>query len=274
MCAAALTSLTEVKVWRGRALVRRNTHGESAMWYAMQVTKLTVPLSFNFLTFLSEGVIEETTFNDFLGKYITLTPLGEWFDWLFPTFILIPVFATLFNLYSKVKNCTGYGGAIEDDDDEENDHGYGTGSWREGRDLIERELQGASSLGRLGDSAVDRRSNGSANASRGAPTLSIPPADRQRSLGQPSTSRNNVQRQEQESTAPEDENFFEAFGHRVRNTVDTFERPKWLQNIGDGIKRPKWMGGNGDGPGDVESSRSDSGINRWFGGRQDGRVRL
>jgi hypothetical protein len=31
MCAAALNSLTEVKVWRGRALVRRNTHGESAM---------------------------------------------------------------------------------------------------------------------------------------------------------------------------------------------------------------------------------------------------
>lgn len=274
MCAAALTSLTEVKVWRGRALVRRNTHGESAMWYAMQVTKLTVPLSFNFLTFLSESVMKETTFFNFLGKYITLTSLGEWFDWLFPTFILIPVCATLFNLYGKVKSCTGFGGAI-DDDDEEDESGYGTGSWREGRDLIERELQGASSLGRLEDPAVDRRANGPGNASRSAPTLSIPPAERQRALGQPSAARPSVERQQPESSASEDENFFEAFGHRVKNTVDTFESPKWLQNIGEGIKRPKWMGGNGDGSGGAGPNRSDSsGINRWFGGRQDGRVRL
>ncbi|TVY67505.1 LMBR1 domain-containing protein 2-like protein B [Lachnellula suecica] len=276
MCAAALTSITEVKVWRGRALVRRNTHGESAMWYAMQVAKLTVPLSFNFLTFLSDSVVIDTTFFNFFGQYVKSTSLGTWFDWLFPMFILVPVCATLFNLYGKVKSCVGYGGVI-DDEDEENESGYGTGSWREGRDLIERELQGASSLGRLGQTATDRRSG--APGSRAAPTLSVPPAERQRALGLPSASRPSVDPQQRASTAPEDENFFEAFGHRVRNTVDTFESPKWFQNIGDGIKRPKWMGGDGDGDGDggsnAEPSRSGSDFSRWFGGgRQDGRVRL
>lgn len=275
MCAAALISITEVKVWRGRALVRRNTHGESAMWYAMQVAKLTVPLSFNFLTFLSEDVYVETTFFNFLGKYIQLTALGTWFDWLFPIFILVPVCATLFNLYSKVASCAGYGGVIEDED-EENESGYGTGSWREGRDLIERELQGASSLGRLGQTATDRRSHVPNNPNnRTAPTLSVPPAERQRALGQPPSSRPSAAPQQRANTAPEDENFFEAFGHRVRNTVDTFESPKWFSNIGEGFKKPKWMGGDGEGEGegDGDDNAGPSRSGSWFR-RQDGRVRL
>jgi hypothetical protein len=270
MCIAALTSLTEVKVWRGRALVRRNTHGESAMWYAMQVAKLSVPLAFNFMTFLSPDDYVPTIFYNFLGQYINLTPLGEWFDWLFPTFILVPVCATLFNLYGKVKNCIGFGGVI-DDDDEDNESGYGTGSWREGRDLIERELQGHSSLGRLGTSAPsDRRHVPNNPNNRNAPALSIPPEERHRTLGQATASRP-VDRQQRPEAEPEDENFFEAFGHRVRNTIDTVQTPKWLQNVGEGIKRPKWMGGNDE----AEPSRSGSNFTRWFGGgRQDGRVRL
>ncbi|CZS93390.1 related to integral membrane protein [Rhynchosporium graminicola] len=272
MCVAALTSLTEVKVWRGRALVKRNTHGESAMWYAMQVAKLSVPLSFNFLTFLAPDIYEDTVFFQFLGKLIKLTKLGAWFDWLFPTFILLPVCATLFNLYGKVKSCIGYGGVLEDEAEDENESGYGTGSWREGRDLIERELQGHSSLGSL---AADRRYVPNNPNNRTAPTISVPPAQR-RALGQASasasTSRPGLDPQ-QRDTAPEDENFFEAFGHRVRNTFDTVQTPKWFQNVGEGIKRPKWMGG--DGEGGAEPSRSGSDFTRWFGGgRSEGQVRL
>jgi len=270
MCAAALTSLTEVKVWRGRALVRRNTHGESAMWYAMQVAKLSVPLAFNFLTFMIPAVYTDTVFYKFFGNYFIRTPVAEWFDSLFPIFILLPVCATLFNLYGKVKRCIGFGGVIDDEDEEENESGYGTGSWREGRDLIERELNGHSSLGRLGE---DRRSNVPNNPNnRAAPTLSVPAADRHRSLGQASSSRPNADPQQRQEVTPEDENFFEAFGHRVRNTVDTIQTPKWLQNVGDGIKKPKWMGGD-DSPG-AGPSRSGSDITSWFGGRQEGRVRL
>jgi hypothetical protein len=270
MCAAALTSLAEVKVWRGRALVRRNTHGESAMWYAMQVAKLSVPLAFNFLTFLSPDVYDTTVFYKFLGQYIKFTPLGLWFDWLFPTFILVPVCATLFNLYGKVKNCIGFGGVI-DDDDEENETGYGTGSWREGRDLIERELQGHSSLGRLGASGGTRSHVPNNPNNRTAPTLTVPPEERYRTLGQSTASQPGVDRQARQEVEPGDENFFEAFGHRVKNTIDTISPPKWFQNVGESIKRPKWVGGNDE----AESSRSGSDFTRWFGGgRQEGRVRL
>ncbi|KAJ5042729.1 uncharacterized protein L3040_004126 [Drepanopeziza brunnea f. sp. 'multigermtubi'] len=278
MCMAALTSLTEVKVWRGRALVKRNTHGESAMWYSMQVAKLSVPLAFNFLTFLAPDIYSETVFYQFLGKLIKLTQLGERFDWLFPTFILIPVCATLFDFYGKAKRCFGYGEVI-DDGDEENDTGYGTGSWREGQDLIERELQGHSSLGRLAQSSSDRYHVPNNPNNRVAPKVAVPPPHRR--LGQASTSasasRPSVDPQQRgaaSESSHEDENFFEAFGHRVKNTFDTVQTPKWLQEMGDGIKRPKWMGG--DGAGEAEPSRSGSDLTRWFagGGRDEGRVRL
>jgi len=258
MCAAALSSLTEVKVWRGRALVRRNTHGESAMWYAMQVAKLSVPLSFNFITLLEKDVYEPTVFFKFLGELIMLTTFGEWFNTLFPTLILIPVCLTLFNVYGKIKNCIGFG--VIDDEDEENDTGYGTGSWREGQILIEREMQGQSALGRLGDLPANRRSHVPNNPNnRTAPTISVPPAERHRSLGQPSLNRPNanVENHQQE---PEEENFFEAFGHRVRNTIDTVQTPKWLQNVGEGIKRPKWMGGSDE----AEPSRRRSDFTSWL----------
>jgi len=270
MCAAAFTSLTEVKVWRGRALVRRNTHGESAMWYAMQLAKLSVPLSFNFLTFLPPDVVRKTQFFKFLGQFIQLSPLGEWFDWLFPIFILVPVSATLFNLYGKIKSCVGYGGVIEDDE-EDDDIGYGTGSWREGRDLIERELQGHSGLGRLGEGTTDRRHVPNNPNNRAAPIITVP-AERHRALGSGpapgSAIRPTADSQPRESQ-PEDENFFEAFGHRVKNTLDTFQTPQFFE----GIKRPKWMGGSNEG----EPSRSGPDFTRWFGGgevHQDGRVRL
>lgn len=38
MCATALASFGDIKVWGNRALVRRNTYGESACWYAGQVS--------------------------------------------------------------------------------------------------------------------------------------------------------------------------------------------------------------------------------------------
>lgn len=260
MCAAALSSLTEVKVWRGRALVRRNTHGESAMWYAMQVAKLSVPLAFNFLTFIGDDIVHDTVFYNFLGVLIKLTPLGTGFNNLFPVFILVPVFASLFNLYSKVGNCIGYSSVI-DDDDEENESGYGTGSWREGRDLIERELQGHSSLP-FPTNLADRGTG--STAPRAVPTLTVPPA---RSVAARTASPRPSADPQQRDTA-EEENFFEAFGHRVRNTVDTMQTPSWLE----GIKRPKWMGGDGDSP---PAARSGSGFTSLFGGRQgEGRVRL
>ena len=309
MCAAALISITEVKVWRGRALVKRNTAHESAFWYASQVARLSVPLSYNFVTFLPEAVYKKTVFYGFLGQLINLTPLGEWFDYLFPIFILVPVCATLFGLYGKIKRFFGFGDIVDDDeDDPDRESGYGTGSWREGRDLIERELNGTSIRqgrreGASSSGATDgagraapvmvvpgsRRNNNNNNSNErttsttpfatspsnpGASSAAASPPSR-RTLGQSS--------RRPELTEPEDENFFQSLGHRMKNTIDTMDTPKWFQEIGQGMKKPKWMGSNDD-----ENARPSSGggfdnpaegVRRWFGGggggsSGQGRIRL
>ncbi|KAK0722405.1 LMBR1-like membrane protein-domain-containing protein [Lasiosphaeria miniovina] len=295
MCAAALTSITEVKVWRGRALVRRNTAHESAFWYASQVARLSVPLSYNFMTFLG-GIYRNTVFYDFLGQLINLTPLGKWFDYLFPAFILLPICATLFGLYGKVKRIFGFGVDVIDDGDGDDPYSaYGTGSWREGRDLIERELHGTSAVvrGRRAEAAARISGTGvgqGAGAARATPVLSVPRAQRTGPTSPLGTSPNTRPQANTSArrvgaasrgieTDPDDENFFEALGHRFKNTIDTMDTPKWLQDIGQGIKKPKWMGGDddegsGSRPRDNNNGNNNSDVRRWFGGSGEGRVRL
>ncbi|GAO16924.1 hypothetical protein UVI_02046370 [Ustilaginoidea virens] len=273
MCAATFVSMTEVKVWRGRALVKRNTSYESAFWYSMQVAKLTIPLSYNFMTFLSKEVYEKTIFYKFLGQLIENTAPGRWFDDLFPIVVLFPVVATLFGLYGKVKRV--FFGIDVLGDSDENAPTDGTGSWRAGRDLLERELRGTATYRRRGDT-ISRLglSNG-----RSTPTLSVP------AILEPTQSpaRNPVSAADHgrrahlprgvymaADEAPQDENMFQILGHRMKNTIDTMEAPRWLQHVGQGIRLPKWMGGETDGS--AGSAQGSSTVRRWFGG--EGRVRL
>ncbi len=284
MCAAALSSITDVKIWGNRALVRRNTYGESACWYSSQIAKLTVPLTYNFITFLPGPIHQSTTFYHFLGRLIDFTPLGKGFDYFFPILVLVPVCATLFNLYGRAKRVFGFG--MLDDEDEDNTSGFGTGGWREGRDLIERELNGNSNLGlsaRNGAAASATQSNrgpiGAGQRSSGVPTVAnningrnVPTLH----VPQDSTSQQrSVQREAPTSEEPvNDENFFQGFAHRVKNTFDTSEVPRWMSGLGEGIKRPKWMGGADD-AGDSGRAEHGAGLGRWFGGRpSDGRLRL
>ncbi|KAI3337473.1 LMBR1-like membrane protein-domain-containing protein [Xylariaceae sp. AK1471] len=277
MCAAALHTVTEVKVWRGRSLVKRNTAHESAFWYAGQVARLSVPLSYNFITLLSPKIYTKTVFYSLLGRYIDLTPLGDWFDSLFPMLVLLPVLATLFGLYGKVKRFFGFGVNIVDDEEDEDSAGYGTGSWREGRQLIERELNGTSISRRL-EEAASRSASG-----RTQPILTVPPARTEGARtpfatspsqhGLPPQSTTRGRPTATEPSESEDDNFFANLGHRFKNTIDTIDTPKWLQEIGDGLKKPKWMGGDDDeASGSGSRSTGDSDIRRWFGG--DGRIRL
>lgn len=279
MCAAALISMTEVKVWRGRALVKRNTAGESAFWYAMQVAKLTIPISYNFMTFLSKKVYEKTIFYHFLGALVDFTPLGRYFDDLFPVVVLFPVLATLFGIYGKVKRF--FVGMDVIDDDEENASGYGTGSWREGRDLIAREL-GGNTIFRRREDAIARNGGAGLPGGRSAPVLSVPSARGSST----SPARSPARPQSPTSTrrvgaspygpnwndeTPDDDNIFQILGHRMKNTFDTIEAPSWFQDI----KKPKWMGGDDDN--DVGGDAGPSGVNvrRWFGGGSgDGQIRL
>ena len=241
MCAAALASFDDVKIWGNRSLTPRNTYGESACWYSGQIAKLTVPLAYNFVTFLPKETREKTTFYQFLGRLINLTPLGKGFDYFFPIFILIPVCFTLFNLYGRIKGIFGFG--VLEDGDEENQSGFGTGGWREGRTLIKAELNNASGL----------RLSGTVDGAR-SPTRSSYNAPNRRIAAQPTATSPN--RHSQESSSPrlqqtpaaqrqaerlaaatqaaedEDENIFQGFAHRVKNTFDNVERPEWLADFG------------------------------------------
>ena len=290
MVTCTLSSISDVPVWNQRALVHRNTYPESACWYAGQIARLTVPLAYNFLTFLPEHIQRQTTFYNFLGRLINLTPLGTWFDYLFPIFILIPVCATLFNLYGKIKKVLGFE-FLEDDDEENNPSGFGTGGWREGRDLIARDLEGPrgvggnSSVGLLSSSNSPRGSNDlsrndrprwssparSATASSSA-DASIPSS---RSIGSSNLDTRQLVRSSRQplplDPEPEEENFFSLFGRRVKNTFDTFETPRWMQgdnlnsnsndqpSRGLDIARPRWMGGDNTAAGGTSSTGTSSG---------------
>jgi hypothetical protein len=262
MCSAALVGVSDVKVWGNRALVRRNTYGESACWYAGLVARLTVPIAYNFLTFLPKDFRRSTTFYEFLGKLINLTPLGKGFDFIFPIFILLPICATLFNLYGRIKNIFGCGLAEDDDihDVENNPAGYGMGGWREGRDLIERELNGFGSLavssrGSRSTWASDRDDEGSPGSSR----LRVPVAE-----GSQPAQRSVVAPTIVGGEEDDDENFFQSFAHRVKNTFDTTNTPRWFQ--GEPFRLPRWMSG------DNNTTEEGSAL---FGGRAvPGRLRL
>jgi hypothetical protein len=259
MCICAFYSLTEVKIWGNRALVRRNTYQESATWYGLQVAKLTVPLSYNFLTMTDPTIWKQTMFHKFLGQLIDLSPLGKGFSSFFPIFILVPVFATAFGLYGKIKNICGFGDLLEDDD--EDGAGYaGTGSWREGRALIEREIQGntGNTLG------LASRSNIS------------PPNERY--TDQPSSAAAPLVNPEQSSARPrqerrrvvddEDSGFFDTFATRWKNT---------FEDTDFSFKRPQWMGGEDEAASSSRTRQGDTGNGflGLFGGRgEEGRVRL
>ena len=279
MCAAALASFGDVKIWGNRALVRRNTYGESAAWFSGQIAKLTVPLAYNFVTFLPQDIHKETTFYHFLGSLIDLTPLGQGFDYFFPMFILLPVCATLFNLYGRIKNIFNLG-FIEDDD--ETAPGFGGGGWREGRELIERELNGRSQLGLTArrEGLLSPRASGySTPTGAGGRRSQLPihtttPTAPLQEPTQSTTGERQAQRLAEATRAAEDEdeNVFQGFAHRVRNTFDAVERPDWLSDLG---RRPKWMGGADGGNESSGRAESSRGMGRWFGGRPaDGRVRL
>lgn len=293
MCAAALTSMREVKIWGNRALVVRNTYPESATWYATQVAKLTVPLSYNFITMLPRDIHKETTFYQFLGQLIDFTPLGTGFSRFFPIFVLIPVCATAFGLYGKIKRFAGFGALDMDDEDEGNPSGYGTGGWREGKALIDRELLSGGGSGIAGASTplnlASRDQSPHLRTERPSapmPRYSDYPDTDDNSIAatsggpQPTTLAAERQRRERQARTvgqrPLEEvpsgNWWSDFTHRVQNTFDTTDTPKLDLNF----KRPKWMGG-GDGEASAGASSSGGGnaFSRLFGGgdRADG-VRL
>ncbi|KAH6633511.1 LMBR1-like membrane protein-domain-containing protein [Boeremia exigua] len=266
MCICAFYSLTEVKIWGNRALVRRNTYQESATWYGLQVAKLTVPLSYNFLTMTDKPIWTHTMFHRFLGRLIDLSPLGKNFSAFFPIFILVPVLATAFGLYAKIRSVCGFADLLDDDEDAAQAGFAGEGSWREGRALIDREIHGASGnvLGLTSRAAA-------------APVSAPVPRYTDIPTGEPSSIADTVSEAPAPRARPErrrvveeeeDEGFFESFASRVKNTFEATDFS---------FSRPAWMGGDDE----VDAGRrargtdSNEGFLSLFGGRaEEGRVRL
>ncbi|RMD44782.1 hypothetical protein DV735_g342, partial [Chaetothyriales sp. CBS 134920] len=252
MCICALSSVGDVPVWNGRALVKRNTHPEAACWYAAQIAKLTVPLAYNFLTFLPEEVQHQTVFYDFFGRFISLTRLGTWFNYLFPVFILLPVGASLFNLYGRIKSVLGFE-LIGDDGD---GGGAAFGGWRDGRDLIAQDLAGIGSASTAGSrhsaAAIVRLQDSPRQSFDQRPPRSALPWSSPSSSTAPASRPRPGPRQVPPLDEPEPEQgYFALLGRRIKNTVDAIDTPKWLAspipNKPPEIKRPKWMGGGGGG---------------------------
>lgn len=263
MCTCAFFSLTEVKIWGNRALVRRGTYLESATWYSLQVAKLTVPLAYDFVLFTKKPIYENTSYHKFMGALIA-EALPKGFSAWFPVFILVPVLASMFGLYARVKSICGFGDLLEDEEEAEGS-AFGTGSWREGRALIDREVHGANGntlgLSQRGGLISPPNERYTDNPS---PTSTRPNGEPSRTT-RPQRERRAVQIEDEDSG-----NFFSDFADRVRNTFETSDFS---------FTRPRWMGGDDDAPG--SSSRApgpgdrNDGWRSLFGGRPDeGRVRL
>jgi hypothetical protein len=241
MSTCALYSITVLPIWGNRALVRRTTYPESAAWYAAQVAKLTVPLAYNFLTFLPKEVHQKTMFYRFLGQYVNLTPLGRGFSGFFPVLLVVPALAALFGWYGRVKAVLGFDDLLAEDERLD--------MWREGKVLVERhvKLRAGGMVVSPGsrDASLDLpRENGA--PARGGPSSSssLRPAAHG-PLSSSSSSASAAARPPPRATGGsraerrplmrddvpdhEEGSFFADFAHRVRNTLDTVERPAWLR---------------------------------------------
>ena len=259
MCTAALVSVTDVKVWGNRALVPRQTYSESAAWYSSQVAKLTIPLAYNFVTLLPFNNYSGIAFHHVLGHLINFTPLGARFSSLFPILVLLPVLATLFGLYGKIQRVFSFG-AFSDIDSEGSKPEWNSAKLREGRALIERHnLEDRSNRLALGSYEDLPRTNDYTISSTMTRSEGVSPVIR---LGEARVSGDQGPYSDDADRSATDGNFFSEFTHRIKNSIDTADKPTWWANLEDTFRQ---SGPNSRSGGDVENG--DSSLTSWFGGR-------
>lgn len=115
-----LNSLTRLKVFNMYHLVPGHSDPVSTCFYVSYIARLTIPVSYNFLTFFID---RDSIFEDWYGKSIHLTGLFDLMNSWVPRLLLIPVVLTTFNVYEKLKKRLGLNsdmyGAWADFDDEE-----------------------------------------------------------------------------------------------------------------------------------------------------------
>lgn len=135
MACCCYSTLLRLKFFDKYALLDHgHTSQSSLFFYASYFCRVTIPLSYNFITLLPADYRDLSTFSKFLASAIDLTPLGVAFNKYFPLYILVPVLLTLANSYDRVKQTLGYNSTWIDDDDEYE------GSAAEGRTLLQNDL--------------------------------------------------------------------------------------------------------------------------------------
>lgn len=124
MLFASLNSLTKLKIFNMYHLVAHNSDPVSASFYATYIARLTIPLSYNFITLFYS---RKSVFEDWFGKSVHLTGLFNVLNNWLPRLVLIPVILTTFNVYEKMKKRFGFSSDYdswiffdEDEEDEEN----------------------------------------------------------------------------------------------------------------------------------------------------------
>lgn len=190
MCWCAFASLTNIRVFNVYALVHKGSDLQSLLFYGMYACRLTVPLSYNFLTLIASHA---PVFDQFLGKSINLTPLGMYFnDWL-PRLIVVPMALTWFHFYDKMRDYLGFGLGV--DDDEDGDESVSGSAAVEGRELVSRALtdsrfrwayEGVADFSY--DQAVAPRSSITLGAYRDSPRLGTPSSDQADDASEPDAS--------------------------------------------------------------------------------------
>lgn len=119
MLFCSLNSLTRLKIFNMYHLVPHQSDPVSACFYASYIARMTVPLSYNFITLFDS---RDSVFEEWYGKSIHFTGLFNMMNNWIPRLLLIPVVLTTFNVYERVKTRLGlhsdlYGWADFDDEE-------------------------------------------------------------------------------------------------------------------------------------------------------------
>ena len=122
MLFAALNSLTRLKVFNMYHLVPHNLDPVLCCFYATYIARLSLPLSYNFLTLFVDRLL---VFEDWFGALIVLDPLFTVINNWVPRFMLVPVLLASFNVYDRLKSRLGFGlelyDVLFDEEDQEVD---------------------------------------------------------------------------------------------------------------------------------------------------------
>lgn len=104
MLFAALHLLTHLKVFNMYHLVPRNSDPVLACFYATYVARMTIPLSYNFVTLF---IVRKSTFEEWFGQSIHLTGLFNLLNNWLPRFVVVPIALNVFDVYGRVKRRLG-----------------------------------------------------------------------------------------------------------------------------------------------------------------------